>query len=244
MIPVVLAQRDGQLEPLMFDASLLAVGRRALVALARSPRCRWACSRRPRPSRRALIQDPAELAVGIWILGVTFPWMIGRAVARQLQLAAQLDAARRELARQAVLTERRRIARDVHDLVGHGLAAVMLQVTSARHVLRRDPAAAEEALRSAEEVGRRSMQRAAQHGRAAAQRRGARASRRRCRRRVRSPRSSTRRAPAGSRSSCDVDGDLARIAPSVGVAATGSPRRRWPTRPGTRRTRARSSGSS
>jgi signal transduction histidine kinase len=34
----------------------------------------------------------------------------------------------------------------------------MLQVTSARHVLRRDPAAAEEALRSAEEVGRGSMQ--------------------------------------------------------------------------------------
>ena len=34
----------------------------------------------------------------------------------------------------------------------------MLQVTSARHVRRRDPAAAEEALRSAEDVGRRSMQ--------------------------------------------------------------------------------------
>jgi signal transduction histidine kinase len=42
--------------------------------------------------------------------------------------------------------------------VGHGLAAVMLQITSARHVLRRDPAAAEEALRSAEDLGRRSMQ--------------------------------------------------------------------------------------
>jgi signal transduction histidine kinase len=34
----------------------------------------------------------------------------------------------------------------------------MLQITSARHVLRRDPSAAEEALKSAEEVGRRSMQ--------------------------------------------------------------------------------------
>ena len=34
----------------------------------------------------------------------------------------------------------------------------MLQITSARHVLHRDPAAAEEALRSAEDVGRRSMQ--------------------------------------------------------------------------------------
>jgi signal transduction histidine kinase len=33
----------------------------------------------------------------------------------------------------------------------------MLQVTSARHVLHRDPPAAEEALRSAEEIGRRSM---------------------------------------------------------------------------------------
>ena len=87
-----------------------------------------------------------------------FPWVIGRAVARQLQLAAQLDATRRELAEQALLAERRRIARDVHDLLGHGLAAVMLQVTSARHVLRRDPAAAEEALRSAEDLGRRSMQ--------------------------------------------------------------------------------------
>src|SRR4029453_460097 len=53
--------------------------------------------------------------------------------------------------------ERRGISRDVHDLVGHGLAAVMLQVTSARHVLRRDPASAEEALLEAEEIGRRSM---------------------------------------------------------------------------------------
>jgi signal transduction histidine kinase len=65
---------------------------------------------------------------------------------------------RAEMNRQALFDERRQIARDVHDFVGHGLAAVMLQVTSARHVMRRDPAAAEDALRSAEAVGRRSMQ--------------------------------------------------------------------------------------
>ena len=53
--------------------------------------------------------------------------------------------------------ERRRIARDVHDLVAHGLAAVLLQVSSARHVLRRDPDEADLALRSAEEVGRRNL---------------------------------------------------------------------------------------
>jgi signal transduction histidine kinase len=105
-----------------------------------------------------VLQDPSEINVGICLLGVAFPWMIGSSLAGQAQLAAQLEATRRELAEQALLSERRRIARDVHDLVGHGLVAVMLQVTSARHVLRRDLAAAEEALGSAEELGRRSMQ--------------------------------------------------------------------------------------
>ena len=95
--------------------------------------------------------------MGIWIMGIAFPWALGRLAARQSEMAIELDATRRDLAQQALLEERRRIARDVHDLVGHGLAAVMLQVTSARHVLHRDPAAAEEALRSAEDVGRRNM---------------------------------------------------------------------------------------
>jgi signal transduction histidine kinase len=156
VVPVVVAQRFGELEPLLFNVSLLAsvVGawsRSLASAAALGLLCVAA------PVAAALIQDPAEIAVGIWVLGITFPWVLGLAFARQTRLAAQLDASRRELAEQAVLAERRGIARDVHDLVGHGLAAVMLQVTSARHVLRRDPAAAEEALRSAEDLGRRSM---------------------------------------------------------------------------------------
>jgi signal transduction histidine kinase len=156
VLPVVAAQHAGQLEPLMFEVSLLTfvIGRwvprpgpavaLGLLALAA-------------PVATSLIQDPSEIAVGIWMIGIAFPWVLGRAAARQAQLLAQLDATRRELARQAVLVERRDIARDMHDLVGHGLAAVMLQVTSARHVLRRDPASAEEALREAEAIGRRSM---------------------------------------------------------------------------------------
>jgi signal transduction histidine kinase len=157
IVPVVIAQRSGLLEPLMFEVSLLGfvVGRwswslttaAALGLLATAA-----------PVLVALVQDPSEVAVGIWILGIVFPWVLGRAFVRQGQLAAELDATRRELAQQALHAERRRIARDVHDFVGHGLAAVMLQVTSARHVLRRDLASAEEALRSAEEMGRRSME--------------------------------------------------------------------------------------
>jgi signal transduction histidine kinase len=157
VVPVVLAQRSGSHEPLMFEVSVLAfvVGRWSgslttavalgLLAVAS-------------PVVVGLIESRGNISVAIWILGIVFPWLIGRAVFRQAQLAAALQATRRELAERAMLEERRRIARDVHDFVGHGLAAVMLQVTSARHVLRRDPAAAEEALLSAEEVGRRSMQ--------------------------------------------------------------------------------------
>jgi signal transduction histidine kinase len=156
IVPVVVAQRSGQLEPLLFEVSLLA-----FVIGRWSPSLREAVGlgalALAAPVVASVIQDPAELAVGIWLLGIAFPWLIGLAAARQSQLSAQLDATRRELAEQALVAERRRIARDVHDFVGHGLAAVMLQITSARHVLRRDPEAADEALRSAQEVGRRSM---------------------------------------------------------------------------------------
>jgi signal transduction histidine kinase len=156
VVPVVAVQHSGTHEPIMFEASLLgfvvacwseslamavALGLLAVAA----------------PIAVGAIETAGHTAVGIWVVGVAFPWVIGRAVHRQAQLAGALEATRRELAEQTMLEERRRIARDVHDFVGHGLAAVMLQLTSARHVLRRDPAAAEEALRSAEAVGRRSM---------------------------------------------------------------------------------------
>jgi signal transduction histidine kinase len=156
VVPVVVAQRSGELEPVMFNATLLAFAAarwsRSLVTAASLGLFAAAT-----PVLVALVQDPMEVAVGIWVVAIVFIWVVGRAVARQERLVVELEGTRRQLAQQALLAERRQIARDVHDFVGHGLAAVMLQVTSARHVLRRDAEAAEEALRSAEEVGRRSM---------------------------------------------------------------------------------------
>jgi signal transduction histidine kinase len=157
VVPVIVAQRSGELEPVMFNASLLA-----FAAARWSPSPTEAASlgalAAATPVLVALVQDPMEVATGIWVVAIVFVWVVGRAVARQERLVGELERTRRQLAQQALLAERRQIARDVHDFVGHGLAAVMLQVTSARHVLRRDTDAAEEALRSAEEVGRRSMQ--------------------------------------------------------------------------------------
>jgi signal transduction histidine kinase len=154
---IVAVQHTGTHEEIMFEASILAF----VVA-------RWTESRliaaglglllAALPAVVSATETRGHIGVGTWLIGIVFPWGIGRALFHQAKLAAELEASRRELADRAMLDERRRIARDVHDFVGHGLAAAMLQVTSARHVLRRDPAAAEDALRSAEQVGRRSMQ--------------------------------------------------------------------------------------
>lgn len=92
-----------------------------------------------------------------WTLAHGFTWSIGRLIHRQRALITELEEARRALADRAVAEERRRIARELHDLAGHTLAAMLLHVTGARHVLRRDVDEAERALVDAEGVGRASL---------------------------------------------------------------------------------------
>lgn len=157
LTPVVLAVSSGEFEQALFLASVLAMLAgwlegstwRALVVGVLATAAPLV----------AAVLVPAHESFGYWswVLGIVFPWLLGRLVRQQFVLVARLEAARRELADQVVTEERRRIARDVHDLVGHGLAAVLLQITSARHVLRRDLDAADEALAAAETAGRRSM---------------------------------------------------------------------------------------
>ncbi|GAB3736353.1 histidine kinase [Amycolatopsis oliviviridis] len=59
----------------------------------------------------------------------------------------------------ALLAERQRIAREVHDVVGHSLSITLLHLTGARHALQqdRDVDEAIEALTEAEQVGRAAM---------------------------------------------------------------------------------------
>ena len=92
-----------------------------------------------------------------WAAASVFTFAMGRTLRQQRTLIAELTAARRSLADQAVADERRRIARELHDLAGHTLAAMLLHVTGARHVLRRDVDESERALREAEAVGRASL---------------------------------------------------------------------------------------
>ena len=92
-----------------------------------------------------------------WTMACVFMFALGRTMHRQRRLIDELERARQALATQAVAEERRRIARELHDLAGHTLAAVLLHVTGARHVLRRNVDEAERALLGAEAVGRASL---------------------------------------------------------------------------------------
>ena len=67
-----------------------------------------------------------------WASANLFTFSLGRLLGRQQMLIGQLERAREALAEQAVADERRRIARELHDLAGHTLAAMLLHITGAR----------------------------------------------------------------------------------------------------------------
>jgi signal transduction histidine kinase len=92
-----------------------------------------------------------------WMMGFAFGWGFGELGYRFRLARDDLASARALIADQAALDERQRIARDVHDVLGHSLTIVMLQLTAARHLLRRDPDEADAALADAERVGRDSL---------------------------------------------------------------------------------------
>ncbi|WP_285734297.1 histidine kinase [Kitasatospora phosalacinea] len=61
------------------------------------------------------------------------------AVLRLVRLVRELQRAAAGLARAGVVTERLRAARDLHDLLGHGLAAILLKAELARRLVESDP---------------------------------------------------------------------------------------------------------
>ena len=71
--------------------------------------------------------------------------------------AAVLEAQQATERRLAVIETQQRIARDVHDLLGHSLTVIAMQAEGARAILTTDPAAADEALAVIGETSRRSV---------------------------------------------------------------------------------------
>lgn len=157
LVPVtVVVGRDGEVEGLFFLSVMMVLAtswhlgsftRAVLIGSVAAAIPPWISSLMP----------AEDIGWEAWTTACLFTLSMGRLLYRQGRLIEDLEEAREALAAQAVAEERRRIARELHDLAGHTLAAVLLHVTGARHVLRRDADEAERALVDAETVGRASL---------------------------------------------------------------------------------------
>jgi signal transduction histidine kinase len=99
--------------------------------------------------------DEVPLYLGFVAAG----WLLGYLMRTQRLLLAQQIQAQEVLAEHVAADERRRIAREVHDVIAHSLSVTLLHVTGARRVLQqdRDVDDAVEALEQAERLGRQAM---------------------------------------------------------------------------------------
>jgi signal transduction histidine kinase len=91
---------------------------------------------------------------GAWLAGTTLTAAFSLLIRRDRDLLRQLRQAQAGLAEQARTQERNRIARELHDVIGHTLTVSLLHVQSARLAVQHDPADAEHALAEAERLGR------------------------------------------------------------------------------------------
>jgi two-component system, NarL family, sensor histidine kinase DesK len=94
----------------------------------------------------------AAYALSVLGLGLTMA-----ALGNSRRSNRELREAREELARLAVAEERLRIARDVHDLLGHTLSLVALKSELAAKLVRKDPLRAESEMNDVREVTRQAL---------------------------------------------------------------------------------------
>lgn len=96
--------------------------------------------------------------IAVWALvslaAFAAPLAIGMAARVRRESEADVRAAQ---ARRAVADERLRMAHELHDSVGHGLAVIAMQAGVALHVLDREPDKARESLEAIRDTSRRSL---------------------------------------------------------------------------------------
>jgi signal transduction histidine kinase len=97
-------------------------------------------------------------------LFVLIPWGAGVALRRHRRqaaelrdLARQLEREREERARAAVVEERTRIARELHDVVAHSVSVIAVQADAAEAALARDPERSREPLRAIKQTARETL---------------------------------------------------------------------------------------
>src|SRR2546423_594848 len=109
---------------------------------------------------------PTQGAGDFLFIGVLFTivWLAGNALGAKLsqykqaeERAERLEREREERARDAVAEERARIARELHDVVGHSVSVMTVQASGVRRLLRPEQEREREALLIVERTGREAL---------------------------------------------------------------------------------------
>ncbi|OZM83880.1 sensor histidine kinase [Pseudonocardia sp. MH-G8] len=132
--------------------------------------CQLALSQPRRPARYALVCSLVAVAVGTiagevlrptsaWWFGIGVPlvlgcWQAGRMVAEQRRQAVELE---RQREHRIVVDERLHIARELHDVLTHGMGLIAVQAGVANHLASSRPEAVGEALRTIETTSREAL---------------------------------------------------------------------------------------
>lgn len=114
------------------------------------------------------VMDPnKEGPVSVILIGPIFvgiPWMAGRQLQRMRaqhssleSLTVRLEHEREENARNSILEERSRIARELHDIVAHSLSVMVVQAGAAEQVLESAPERAREPLEAIRTTGQQAL---------------------------------------------------------------------------------------
>jgi signal transduction histidine kinase len=110
--------------------------------------------------------DPnGSAGADVWgVVPFAIAWAVGfglshkfRAADEARELAERLEREREEQARLAVAEERARIARELHDIVGHSVSVMTVQAAGVRSLLEPDQEREREALQVVEQTGREAL---------------------------------------------------------------------------------------
>ena len=96
----------------------------------------------------AIVGDPEELNVSAFVyfsLIAGGPWVAGRVVRRRRLSEARLER-EKAAAEAAIVEERARIARELHDVVAHAIGVIVLQARGGRRLLDEEPDETRQAL--------------------------------------------------------------------------------------------------
>ena len=93
----------------------------------------------------------------VWLTRSIIAWLVGALVRVSRLNVEQRRINREQRASQAVAEERNRIARELHDVIGHSVSVMTVQASAVRRRLQPEQAVERQALETVEAVGREAL---------------------------------------------------------------------------------------